>query len=132
MGQSQPFKLNVLVVDDDPDVLAAACNLLEAEGHDVLRVASAREALTLLEAHRDLDIDVLVTDIILPGHMDGFTLAETAKRRRPGLRVIYMSGYLKNEGVWGGPLLQKPWTKDDLKSAIAEVYGRPSPSPDWG
>lgn len=115
----QPLRLKVLVVDDDEDVLTVTGSLLEADGHDVLRAESAREALALLDEHRN--ITLLFTDIVLPGSMDGFDLAETAKRRRPGLPVIYMSGYLKNKGAWEAPLLQKPWTKDDLYSAIADV-----------
>lgn len=121
MGQGKPFRLKVLVVDDDPDVLAVASELLEAEGHDVLRAATAREALRVLDT--DTDIDLLFTDIVLPGPTDGFDLAESAKVRRPQLRVIYMSGYPKSEGVWDGTLLQKPWTEGDLKGAIADLYG---------
>ncbi len=119
MDQTQPVRLKVLVVDDDPEVLKVASAALREEGHVVLRAASAREALALLEAH--IDIALLFTDIVMPGSMDGFDLAEQAKLRRPGLHVLYMSGYLRDEGVWNGSLLRKPWTKDDLKSALAEI-----------
>lgn len=119
VGQSQPVRLKVLVVDDDPEVLAVASAAIREEGHVVLRAASAREALALLDAHAD--IALLFTDIVMPGSMDGFDLAEQAKLRRPGLQVIYTSGYLRDEGVWNGSLLRKPWTKDDLKSALAEI-----------
>lgn len=131
MGQSKPFKLKILVVDDDEEVLAVVSAMLEAEGHDVLTAANTHDALALLDAQRD--IALLFTDIVLPGPMDGFDLAETAKVRRPDLRVIYTSGYLKNEGVWEARLLPKPWTVDDLRSVLAELYGvtRPnSPPPD--
>ncbi len=121
MGQSQPFKLKVLVVDDDPDVLITTTALMEEDGHEVLSAGSAREALQHLAAHRD--IALLFTDIVLPGGMDGFTLAEQAKATHPGLRVIYASGYLRDEGVWEGTLLPKPWTEDDLKLAMAELWG---------
>jgi CheY-like chemotaxis protein len=119
VDQTQPVRLKVLVVDDDPEVLKVASAALREEGHVVLRAASAREALALLEAH--IDIALLFTDIVMPGSMDGFDLAEQAKLRRPGLHVLYMSGYLRDEGVWNGSLLRKPWTKDDLKSALAEI-----------
>jgi CheY-like chemotaxis protein len=119
VDQTQPVRLKVLVVDDDPEVLKVASAALREEGHVVLRAASAREALALLEAHTD--IALLFTDIVMPGSMDGFDLAEQAKLRRPGLHVLYMSGYLRDEGVWNGSLLRKPWTKDDLKSALAEI-----------
>lgn len=114
-------KLKVLVVDDDPNVLTVTTELLEADGHEVLSAGSAPEALQHLAAHRD--IALLFTDIVLRGGMDGFDLAEHAKATHPGLRVLYTSGYLKDEGVWEGTLLPKPWTEDDLKSAMAEIWG---------
>lgn len=123
MGQTQPFKLKVLVDDDDEDVLAVETALLEEEGHEVLSASGAREAFQLLDTNRD--IDLLFTDIVLPGPMDGFRLTETAKVMRPHLRVIYTSGYLKDEGVWDGALLPKPWTQDDLRAAIADIHGPP-------
>ena len=120
MGQSEPFRLKVLVVDDDPDVLKIASAALAGEGHSVFSAATGREALAILDG--DSDIKLLFTDIVMPGSMDGFDLAEAAKAKRPGLRVIYTSGYLKDEGVWDGPLLRKPWTKDELTRTIADLY----------
>ncbi len=120
MGQSQSLRLKILVVDDDPEVLEVTSAMLEAEGHTVLRATNGHKALTILAAHAD--IDLLFTDIVLPGSMDGFDLAASAKRRRFGLRVIYTSGYLTQEGIWDGTLLTKPWTKEDLKDAIAEIW----------
>ena len=125
VGQSQPVGLKVLLVDDDPEVLAVASAAIREEGHVVLCAASAREALALLDAHAD--VALLFTDIVMPGSMDGFDLAEQAKLRRPGLQVIYTSGYLRDEGVWNGSLLRKPWTKDDLKSALSEILPGAAP-----
>jgi CheY-like chemotaxis protein len=124
MAQSEPVRTKILVVDDDEDVLAVTSALLAHEGYDVLIAQAAGEALALLDRHRD--IALLFTDIVLPGGMDGFDLAEAAKARRPALSVMYTSGYLKNEGAWAGTLLPKPWTEDDLKRAMAEVWPRPA------
>lgn len=121
MGKSQPSTLKILVVDDDPDVRAVTTELLQAEGHEVLSAGSAREALRHLADHRD--IALLFTDVVLPGGMDGFDLAEQAKRTHPAICVLYTSGYLKDEGVWEGTLLPKPWTENDLKAAMADVWG---------
>lgn len=124
MAQADAFKLKILVVDDDQDVLEVTAALLEEEGHEVLRARTVREALRLLDTNSD--IALLFTDIVLPGPMDGFDLAETAKVMRPGLRVLYTSGYLTGEGAWEGTLLPKPWTEDDLKGAMAEIWSRPT------
>jgi CheY-like chemotaxis protein len=119
MGQSQPHRLKILVVDDDDDVRETACGLLKVEGYTVLSAGGGREALALLDAHPDTAL--LFTDIVMPGGIDGFDLAERAKLKYPRLRVIYTSGYLMDEGVWDGALLRKPWTPDDLRSAMTEL-----------
>ena len=120
MGQSQPLKSKILVVDDDRDVLAVTAALLEADGYEVLCAASPSEALLLLKADRE--VVLLFTDIVLPGSMNGFDLAEKAKAIRPGLRVLYTSGFLRDEGAWEGQLLTKPWTEGDLKRAMTELW----------
>ncbi len=118
MGQVS--QLEILVVDDDPQVLDIAAASFEAEGHRVFKASNGAEALRLLDDHPR--IALLFTDIVMPGSIDGLDLAELAKRRRPGLRVIYTSGYLKDEGVWEGTLLPKPWTPDDLKAAVDDAF----------
>ncbi len=106
----------ILVVDDDPDVLALAATHLAALGYEVLPASNGNQALALLRVHRD--VVLLFTDIVMPNNIDGFDLAEHARRLRPGLKVLYTSGYLKDEGVWYGNLLPKPWTADDLDRAV--------------
>ena len=120
MGQGEPSDLEILVVDDDPDVLEIASASLAAEGYRIYQARNASDALKILDEHRT--IALLFTDIVMPGSLDGFDLAERAKARRPGLRVIYTSGYLKEEGVWDGLLLTKPWSAEDLKSAVADTW----------
>lgn len=111
--------LKILVVDDDPDVLSVAAASLEADGYTVLQAENGPEAMRLLEANPD--VALLFTDIVMPGSFDGFDLAERAKRLHPGLRVLYTSGYLKDEGVWEGSLLVKPWRVEWLREAIKDA-----------
>ena len=107
--------MKILVVDDDPEVLAVASATLADVGYTVLSAPSGPEALKVLQENRD--VDLLFTDIVMPG-LDGFDLADRARQLRPGLRVLYSSGYLRDEGVWHGSLVTKPWRPDDLQRAI--------------
>lgn len=111
--------LKILVVDDDPEVLAVASASLEAEGYAVLQAENGPAALEVL--HENSDVALLFTDIVMPGYIDGFDLAERAKQLRPGLRVLYTSGYLKDEGVWEGSLLVKPWRVEWLRDAVKDA-----------
>jgi CheY-like chemotaxis protein len=112
-------QLKILVVDDDPEVLSVACASLEADGYTVLRALNAPAALQLLQ--ENADVALLFTDIVMPGYIDGFDLAERAKQLHPGLRVLYTSGYLKDEGVWEGSLLVKPWRTESLRDAVKDA-----------
>ena len=83
--------------------------ILVDEGQIVLIASDAREAMQRLSNH---EVDLLITDITMPGGMDGFQLARTAKRMRPNLHVIYISGQYspqaRDAGPIFGPIIQKP------------------------
>jgi CheY-like chemotaxis protein len=116
----------VLVVEDEPDVRELAMTILEMQGYAVLQATDGAEAITMLESRSD--ISILFTDIVMPGSLDGFELAHEAKQLRPDLRVIYTSGYIKEipwgqKGVGYGPLLPKPWRKDQLVSTVESMLG---------
>jgi CheY-like chemotaxis protein len=81
----------VLAVEDDPEVLDVTVETLRSLGYRVLSAGDARDALIVLE--RDVTIDVLFTDIVMPKGMNGVELARAARRLRPDLRVILASGY---------------------------------------
>ena len=109
----------VLVVEDDPLVRMAAVDMIGALGFTVLQAADATSALTVLRG--DGRVDVLFTDIGLPG-MRGPELAQGAVALRPGLKVIFASGYAEpgaGAGVDGSVRLVKPYQQDEL----AEVLG---------
>jgi CheY-like chemotaxis protein len=122
MAKSAPV---VLVVDDDPDVLLIASTILSDAGYTVLEAAEGAEALSILQAHPE--IDLLFTDVVMPGDVDGFELAHRAKQSRPDLRVVYTSGYIKNlpwgeKGIGYGPLLAKPWRQNELLHHIRGAF----------
>ena len=108
----------VLVVDDDPLVLDVTASVLEEFGCDVVAAASGCEALEKLSANRR--IEILITDINMPG-MDGYELAERAKRMRDGLKVILLSGRERDGS--GFPLVRKPFLAHDLKQTMAQYTG---------
>jgi len=115
----------ILLAEDDDAVRAIARETLERAGYRVLAAADGSQALALAEAH-DGSIDLLLTDVIMPG-MNGRELAATLTRRRPGIRVLYASGYtdnmLEGQGALapGVTLLDKPFTPADLAAKVRDV-----------
>ena len=105
----------VLVVDDDPDVRATVVNMLEPHGFTVIDAAGGRQALEVLE--RDPTIDVLFTDVMMPG-ISGITLAKKALAMRPGLRVVLTSAYFRDDTEQFA-CLRKPFRSNELVRAIA-------------
>ncbi len=120
--------LQVLLVEDDPSVGEMVEAILADLGHEVVRASSAPPALTILEANRQ--IDLMLTDIIMPGGMNGVELAHAAVALRPGLPVILTSGYSGEilgaaaETPW--PLLAKPYPAEALAAAIDAAMARRS------
>ncbi len=112
----------VLLVEDEAPVRAFATRALRLKGFTVLEAESAEEALRLLE-DRDLNVDLFVTDVVMPG-MDGPTWVRQAKETRPEVKVVFMSGY--TEGAFGasGPeipdaaFLPKPFSLNQLTEAV--------------
>ena len=111
----------VLVVEDQDPVRRQACRILEAHGYAVRDAPSADEALAAWEP-----IDVLVTDVVMPG-MSGQQLAEEARARIPGLRVVFMSGHTDDMLVRDGArqrdiaFVQKPFTRESLLRAVEQA-----------
>jgi len=114
----------VLVVDDEPAILAMAASLLSHLGYTVLAAGSPSEALQLAEAHPG-GIDLLLIDLILPA-MNGRDLALAMRTRQPQARRLFMSG---NAAGWGdrpdqddgAPFLQKPFTLRALGEKVREA-----------
>ncbi len=112
----------ILVVEDDQDMRELAVAVLERLGYRPLGAADPDRALDLFERHDE--IALLLTDISLPGGLNGRTLAERMQRSRPGLKVLYMSGYSEDAVIHQGRLdpgvrlLQKPFNNDELATQI--------------
>jgi CheY-like chemotaxis protein len=141
-------KPTVLVVDDDPTVVALCRNILQQAGCSVLSASGSSEALKLCKGHTG-PIDVLVTDLVLAPpefafassgnefpHVHGHELAFRALRMRADLRVILMSGNIEQElaayGIRKGtlPFLAKPFNSSALMSMITTILEAPPPTPE--
>ena len=108
--------MRILIVEDEPLVRLSAIDMIEELGFAVLEAEDAPEALSYL--HGGERIDILFCDVGLPG-MRGPELAQKAVRLRPGLRVVFASGYGDaTEGVEGALFLGKPYDRDDLEGAL--------------
>jgi DNA-binding NtrC family response regulator len=114
----------ILVVDDDEDILFTARTHLEDQGYEVLQATSGAAGLELLKS--DAKIDLLFTDIVMPGGIDGFELVRQAKQLRPKLRVLYTSGFFKEMPAAAkdthGELLTKPWRLSHLDDAVKRAF----------
>ncbi|MBX9651316.1 MAG: PAS domain S-box protein [Xanthobacteraceae bacterium] len=110
----------VLLVDDNPDVASVSASLLEQLGYTVRKVADAEAALREIE--RD-GIDLVFSDIVMPGKMDGLGLARHLKETRPGLPILLATGYSDAAvNVRGDfPILRKPYEIHQLSEAIAKL-----------
>ena len=115
----------VLVVDDESALRNAAGRVLRAGGYAVIEAANAEEALTVAARHRGR-IDVLLTDVVMPG-IGGVELAARIMAQAQAIRVVYMSGYPQSHleavgGLTGGhAFLDKPFGLDTLLAAIQEA-----------
>lgn len=120
----------VLLVEDEAPVRAIARRLLTASGYQVLEAADAVQARRLAEEHAGR-IDLLITDVIMPG-MRGPELAEELVGREPGLRVLFISGYtadtaIQRDGIPGRGFIQKPFTPQAFRDKVRQVLeGRPT------
>jgi PAS domain S-box-containing protein len=110
----------VLLVDDNPDVATVSASLLEQLGYTVLKVADAEAALREIE--RD-GIDLVFSDIVMPGKMDGLGLARHLRETRPGLPILLATGYSDAAvSVHGDfPILRKPYEIHQLSEAISKL-----------
>ena len=121
----------VLLVEDNPAMRRVARRQLEALGYRVVEADRAAAALDLLEREK---VDLLFSDVVMPGGIGGFELARRATSRWPGLRVLLTSGFpearLQDNGepLAGIRLLSKPYRRDDLARALRDSLDAPEPA----
>ncbi len=116
--------LRVLLVEDDPEVGQIAEAMLKGQGHSVRRASEASQALSILRGRSRFDL--LLSDVIMPGGMNGVELAREARALRPDLAVILTSGYAGDPvdaaleaSSW--PFLRKPYSEAELADLLAAV-----------
>ena len=116
----------ILVVEDEPRVRRLAVRYLHDLGHQVLEAANAEEAMAILETEPDLQI--LFSDIVMPGTMNGYDLANWVMIHRPTVKCLLTTGYSKGRGVIADsthsqfPILPKPYSREQLAHYIASVH----------
>jgi PAS domain S-box-containing protein len=129
----------ILVVEDDRLVRDHALTQLRSLGYTTLEAANAAEALVILDASEH--IDLLFTDMIMPGAMNGRQLAREIKHRRPSIKVLFTSGYTENIVIHHGRLdtdvllLAKPYRKSEMARMIRRALDGPqgvAPGKDGG
>jgi PAS domain S-box-containing protein len=115
----------ILVVEDDLAVQAAVVNTLQTLGYHVLRANDAQAALSILQS--GVQVDLLFTDVVMPGPLRSPELAQRARQIIPGIAVLFTSGYTQNAVVHGGrldpgvELLSKPYRQEDLARKIRHL-----------
>jgi PAS domain S-box-containing protein len=118
---------SIFVVEDDPDLRKLTETMLASLGHRVRSAGSGAEAVHAFE--EDSQVDLLLTDVMLPGGMTGRVLADRLRAKYPALRVLYMSGYTENAIIHQGrlddgvELLQKPFRRANLQEKLLQVLG---------
>jgi CheY-like chemotaxis protein len=118
----------ILVVEDNPDIRDLINEMLDGCPYRILNAANADEGLTVLDG--DHTVDLLFTDIIMPGRLNGVDLAQEALRRRPHLKLLFASGYASVAVL--APLrhqmsltfIKKPYRPHELTRRIAALLGK--------
>jgi CheY-like chemotaxis protein len=125
-GRRRAETATILVVEDEPDLRDVVADLLEDLGYRTLVAASGAAALRLL--YNDRGIDMVFTDLVMPGPVDGLTLAEEARRLYPGIRIVFTSGYAEHPALRNRLpkrseiLLRKPYHRAELAATIAQAF----------
>ncbi len=118
---------SILVVEDDEEVRNTVVEMLSDLGYTVFKAPDAAAALTIIES--GLAIDILFTDVVMPGTLKSPDLARMAVERLPNIAVLFTSGYTENSIVHGGKLdagvelLSKPYTREALARRLRHVLG---------
>jgi DNA-binding NtrC family response regulator len=121
----------ILLVDDERDILEIGVMALREAGYAVQPAANGDIALVLIE--QGVPFRLLITDVVMPGILDGFALARRAREVDPSLPIIYTTGFarvasVRSPGAPHGDTLQKPWRPSELLRLVAAVLREPAKS----
>jgi CheY-like chemotaxis protein len=121
IGEAEPCTETILVVEDDHGMRRVVVRQMTALGYQVLEASDGAAALTVLD---HCEVDLLFTDVVMPGGVGGPELARAATERRPGLKVLFTTGFsatmTDSDGQVGDGvrLLTKPYRREDLARAL--------------
>jgi len=116
----------VLVVEDNAQIRRLSATSLMALGYATVEAEDGPSALAILD--REARVEVLFSDVVLPGGMNGFDLAREAKRRRPDLKVLHATGFADRDALsgdgsdTGAEILHKPFRRVELGQRMAELF----------
>jgi two-component system CheB/CheR fusion protein len=124
-------KVRILLVEDSAPLLTLVQRQLENENFEVLTASNGQEALEFIR--QDSKIDVIFSDIMLPGGISGFDICREARKIRSDFKVLLTSGYAQNtpnktDVRAKAPILYKPFSRADLVTRLAEIIAEPTPS----
>ena len=114
-------KETILIVDDEKDLLDIAKQLLEELGYKTYTADTALKAVELFQQHDD--IDMLFSDIVMPGGISGYDLADKAENIQPGIKILLTTGF-SSDSTQSNPklsILNKPYRKDTLSIKVREI-----------
>lgn len=118
----------ILMVEDNEAVRSITTDILTQFGYEVIATANAYHALTILLG--DQKVDLLLSDVVMPGGLDGFALIRHASQLRPGLPVLLASGFVEPaEPILGVRVLSKPYRQADLARAVREALDEKDDAP---
>jgi CheY-like chemotaxis protein len=115
----------VLVIDDEPTIRMLISEVLEEHGYAIVEASDGPSGMRILQSAAR--IDLLITDVGLPNGMNGRQIADAARQMRPGLKVLFITGYAENAVVGNGHLdkgmqvITKPFEMDVLARKIGEI-----------
>jgi CheY-like chemotaxis protein len=125
--EEQPVAMCALVVDDEPSLLEVAAEYLESMGIEAVTASNAEQALKSLDSHH---FNLVITDMVMPGDLNGAELVARVRERQPGVHVVYCSGFparaLAERKMLHleGPVVQKPYHRKQFVAAVREAQGR--------
>jgi CheY-like chemotaxis protein len=116
----------VLVVEDNPEVLAVCVSMLEQLGYETYAVSGAAAALEVVEKK---EFDLVISDIVMPGGMDGAALANVIRARKPVLPVLLATGFSPAGSHSDHPVIRKPFDLSELSRTVARLIAEAKQPP---